>query len=334
MRTLKSIPCLFLICSSVFAPATAQRNGEATAEVSIRGGAKRWPEANRWTAVVKRGGQDRVSYTLEKEIPYGAPSPAVQTIDPDGRSLVVDSFDGVVELYDGAGVLQSTWRPFAERGPDHERILKCLPVKNGVILLCSEPGSGNARLMKTDIDLKVLWSRDLSGQSAGELVVSGDGGIVAVCSYSSDPEFSFETVIVDADGSVLRTLPSLFRTGDIDNEPGRFLLTDGRSVFLGDLPGEGRVATWSVPEKENVVSGARLTPGGGCVLVLQRVQANAEGLLYIEPELRVLDGEAQMSGKRKLNGESERQAALLLDSDKVIVVVGEVSFQCYLSDLK
>ncbi len=230
MKSLACIPGLLLLCASLVSPAAAQREGEATAEVSIRGGAKRWPEANRWTAAVKRGGEDRVSYTLEKEVPYGAPYPAAQTIDPDGRSLVVDSFDGVVELYDGAGILVRTWRPFAGSGPDHERILKCLPADNGVLFLCSEPGSGNARLVKTDINLKVLWSRGLSGQSAAEMAVSGDGGIVAVCSYSSDPGFHFETMIVDAGGSVLRALPSLFRTGDIDAEGDRFLLTDGRSV--------------------------------------------------------------------------------------------------------
>ena len=333
MKISKWIVGLCLLSFSLVSPATAQRGGEATAEVSIRAGAKKWPEANRWTARVKRSGEDRVSYTLEKEVPYGAPYPAIQTIDPDGRSLVVDSFDGVVELYDGAGILVSTWRPFAGRGPDHERILKCLPANNGVLFLCSEPGSGNARLMKTDINLKMLWSRDLSGQSAGELVVSGDGGIVAVCSYSSDPGFHFETLIVDADGAVLRALPSLFRAGDIDTEGDRFLLTDGRSVFWGNLRGGQSAVMWPVPEKESVVSGACLIPGGGCVLVVQRVQANGSGLRYVEPQLIVLDSESQIIGRRRLEGGSEHQATISLDSDKVSVGVGEETFQCRVSDL-
>ncbi len=60
------------------------------------------------------------------------------------------------------------------------------------------------------------------------------------------------------------------------------------------------------------MSDARLIPGGGCVLVLQRVQANADGLLYIEPELIALDGKAQIIGRKKINGASGHQATLLL----------------------
>jgi hypothetical protein len=334
MKKLTCIPGLLLLSASLVSPAAAQRSGEATAEVSVRGGAKRWPEANRWTATVKRGGEDRVSYTVEKEVPYGAPYPAIQTIDPDGRSLVVDSFDGVVELFDAAGILVRTWKPFAGSGPDHERILKCVAAKDGVVFLCSEPGSVSARVMKTDINLKMLWSRTLSGQSAGELVVSGDGGIVAVCSYSSDPGFLFETLIVDAGGAVLGALPSLFRAGDIDPEGDRFLLTDGRSVVWGNVRGDLEAGRWRLPEEAAVVSDARLIPGGGCVLVLQRVQATADGLRYIQPELLLLDSEARITGRKKMIGESERQATLLFESGKVTVVVGETSFQCDLADLK
>jgi len=334
MRNFIYIPGLPLLCCFLVSPAAAQGSGEATAEVSIRGGAKRWPESNRWTAAVKRGGEDRISYTLEKEVPYGAPYPAIQTIDPDGRSLVVDSFDGVVELYDGAGIPVRTWRPFAERGPDHERILKCVAVKDGVAFLCSEPGSGSARLIRTDNRLEILWSRELSGRSAGELAVSGDGGSIAVCSYSSDPGFFFETLIVDGGGGILRALPSLFRTADFDMTEDRFLLTDGRSVVIGMLQGELRVAVWRLPEEEHVVSSARLIPGGGCVLVRQRVQANADDLLYIKPEILALDSEAQIIGRRILEGESDRPATLSLDSSKVIVGFGEASYQYVLSDLK
>ena len=82
------------------------------------------------------------------------------------------------------------------------------------------------------------------------------------------------------------------------------------------------------------MSGARLIPGGGCVLVLQRVQANAEGLLHVEPELLSLDSRAQIVGRKKMNGESNRQATLFIESSKVILAVGEASFQCNLSDLK
>ena len=334
MNTLKYLFGLILLSSALVSLAVAQQAVEATADVTIRGGAKKWPESNRWTATVKRGGEDRASYTLEKEVPYGAPYPAIQTIDPDGRSLVVDSFDGVVELYDSRGSLVSTWKPFTGRGPDHERILKCLPVNDGLVFLCSEPGSDSARLMMTDNNLRILWSRNLSGQSAGELVVSVDGGIIAVCSYSSDPEFRFETLIVDAGGAVLCALPSLFRTGDIDNETGRFLLTDGRSVVWGNLRGNLALTSWNVPEKENIVSSARLTPEGGCVIVLQRVKADTAGLLYVEPQLIALSGEAHILARRWLEGESDRQAAISLDSGKVIVRVGEATFQCGLSDLK
>ncbi len=333
MRTLKCIPGLLLMYFSLFSPATAQRNGEASARVTIHAGARKWPESNRWMATVTRSGEEG-TYTLEKEVPYGAPYPAILTIAPDGRSLVVDSFDGVVELYDGAGVLVSAWKPLGERGPDHERILKCLPAKDGVLFLCSEPGSGSARLIRTDKSLERLWSRDLSGQSAGELAVSGDGSIVAVCSYSSEPEFLFETLIMNDGGSVLRALPSLFRTADFDVTDDRYLLTDGRSVVTGMLRGESTVAVWRLPEGENVVSSARLIPGGGFVLVLQRVQTNADGLLYVEPELLAFDSASRIIGRRKLDGKSERQAALLLDSDTISVVVGEASFQYRLSDLK
>jgi hypothetical protein len=189
-------------------------------------------------------------------------------------------------------------------------------------------------LIKTDIRLGVLWTRTLAGSLAGELAVSGDGGIFAVCSYSSDPEFRFETLIMEAGGGVLQALPSVFRTGDFDNEGNRFLLTDGRDVFLGNLRGSLTVATWRVPEKENVVSCARLIPGGGCVVVLQRVKADVGGLLYTEPQLLVLNSEAHFLGRRSLEGESEHQATLSLYSGKVTVGVGDMSFQCSLSDLK
>jgi len=334
MKTLKYHFGLILLSSALVSMAVAQQGGEATADVTIRAGAKKWPESNRWTATVKRGGEDRAHYTLEKEIPYGAPYPAIQRIDPDGRSLVVDSFDGVVELYDSRGSLVTTWKPFPGCRPDHERILKCLPVKNGIVFLCSDPGSGSARLIKTDIRLDVLWTRTLAGSLAGELAVSGDGGIFAVCSYISDPEFRFETLIMEADGGVLQALSSLFRTGDFDNEGNRFLLTDGRCVFLGNLRGNLMVTTWRVPERENVVSCARLIPEGGCLVVLQRVKADVGGLLYTEPQLLTLNGEAHLLGRRRLEGESERQATLSLDSGKVTVGVGALSFQCSLSDLK
>ena len=334
MNTLKYLFGLILLFSALVPLAVAQQAVEATADVTIRAGAKKWPESNSWTATVKRGGEDRAFYTLEKEVPYGAPYPAIMTIDPDGRSLVVDSFDGVVELYDSRGSLVSTWKPFSGCRPDHERILKCLPVKNGVVFLCSDPGSGSARLIKTDIRLGVLWTRTLSGSLAGELAVSGDGGIFAVCSYSSDPEFRFETLIMEADGGVLRMVPSVFRTGDFDDEGNRFLLTDGRCVFMGNLRGNLTVATWRVPEKENVVSCARLIPEGGSLAVLQRVKADINGLLYVEPQLLALNSEAHLVGRRSLEGESERQATLSLDSGKVTVGVGDVSFQCSLSDLK
>jgi len=334
MKPLKYLFGLLLLSSALVSLAVAQQAVEATADVTIRGGAKKWPESNRWTATVKRGGEDRASYTLEKEVPYGAPYPAIQTIDPDGRSLVVDSFDGVVELYDSRGSLVSTWRPFPGGRPDHERILKCLPVKNGVVFLCSEPGSGSARLIKTDIRLGVLWARTLSGRLAGELAVSGDGGIFAVCSYSSDSEFHFETLILEADGAILRALPSVFRTGDFDKEGDRFLLTDGRCVFWGNLRGSLALTVWDVQEKENIVSGARLIPGGGCVVVLQRVKADDDGLLYAEPQLLALNIEAQILGRRRLEGESDRQATIFLDSGEVMVGVGEASFQYRINDLK
>jgi hypothetical protein len=308
------------------------RDRSIVAVVTHTGSAASYPERNAWSASVftRNGG---MIYSVSMEIPYDIPFPAVYLSDT-GEAIVVQAFDGVIDYYDRRGSRTASLHPFGSSEPLHEQIVRCSVSGGRAAFLVSSPLRQNALLFITDLSGNELWQMTMADQFAGEVFLSQDAGVVCACTYSSTREISRNTAITDGAGSVLRTIPALFRHADVSPDNRFFALSDRNSVLIGKVQGEPQEpARWSTEERSRVITSVMFINGVVAASV-DSVDMSEGFPTYRSPELVVVDSSAAVLRRQSLVGSSEIPSWLTAGNDSITLQSGTSSVSIPVRDLR
>jgi hypothetical protein len=294
----------------LLAPALAQqsRNGEFSALVQTRSGAKNACEHNTWAAtVVDKNGRQR--FQLSKEIAYDVQFPFLSVAD-NGACIVINSFEGVVEFYSPSGNLDKTLLPFGKRTAEYEQNIKCSTAGSKAALFFSSSESERASLLITDLDGNELWCAALNGKQAGEVFLSSNAKFVAAGSYTPGENILRTTEVFDAAGRAIRSFAFLFRQADIGDD-GRVLLAEREKALFASLFNNQNAVQWNAVGANQVITTARII-GTGSAIVLETGNLPNGKLVYQNPSLVVFNANGKEIARIKLNSSSQRPAQLTI----------------------
>ncbi len=308
------------------------RDGAFVAVVTWTGNAASYPVRNAWNASVFTRSGER-SYDVSMEIPYDVPFPAVYLSDT-GEAIVVQAFDGVIDYYDRRGNRIASLRPFGSVEPEHEQVVRCSVAGGRAAFLVSSPIRQHARLFVTDLSGNELWQMTMTEQFAGEVFLSHDAGVLCTCTYSSMGEISRNTVVTDGVGSVLRTIPVLFRHADVSADNRYLVLSERNAVLIGKVHGESwEPARWSTGERSRIITSVMFIDG----IVAAAVDSvdMSEGFpMYRSPEIVVVDSSAAVLRRHSLAVSSKTPSVLTTGPGSIILQSGASSVSIPVRDLR
>ena len=298
----------------------SSRNGEFRAFVSVSGEAKRWPDVRLWQAAVEeRSG--RILYRLAREVPFDSPFPSLVLSDSGGSSVLFDAFEGWVEFYSGSGALLNSWRVFGEGEPDYERSIRCSVAGDRAAFLLSGTGGRPATVHLTDMRGDPLMEVTLNHRQAGELHMSDDASVIVAGSYSAGDVSSFVTSCIRGDGTILRTIPILFRAARVSPNGEALLLAGRRDVLEVALESQELKNLWAGKRSDELVTDVCYA-GPFRALLLERVILS-EGLPhYTERDVILLDAEGSVRMEKKLDGISDTPGSLTVAGEILTVSTG------------
>jgi len=300
---------VFLAAALAAAPVHAQDSpgGTTRAEVSIAGGAVRYPESNRWEARIT-GRDGTLRYVLSREVPFDVQFPSVR-VEDEGWCVVASGNEGWVEWYDANGSLVRSWRPFASPVPEYERVLKTAVGSGRTGVLLSEPGSGASRAVLTDAAGEILWTHALPYPHAGEISLAADGRFLLAGSYDTSVPPRTATVLLDAAGVEVWTREGMFRHADVDAVQGRVALGDRSGVTILPAAPGGSAAVWRTGSPAEVVSAVRWA-GERLAVAAEEVSVGEEGPRYVSTSLVILDRAGRELERRTVRVSSAAPATL------------------------
>lgn len=292
----------------------ARRSGAFYAETEIRAEAEKYPEMNSWTTTVyARGGETR--YKLSREVPYDVPFPTIYVAD-DGRSVLVISFDGLIEFHDQGGTLVRKISPFPLATTDYERVITCSVAGDRTAFVVSESRGTNARLIVTDLEGHETQNIQLTGEHAGQVFVSNSGSHVLAGSYSSDDKIRLSTVLFDRLGKPIREFDLLFRHADISEDDELVVVADRNALLIAGLDARGPAMRWTTGSTGKVITDVKVV-GRFAAAVVEAISMEEGKPVYNSPTLMVVDRTGQVAATRTLTGTSSRPATLRAEGSTV-----------------
>jgi len=244
-------------------------------------------------------------YRIQKQQAYDDPIPARVLSDRGGALILGESATGRLIFYGPAGQRLHQVVLFPDTQYDLERLLQLAVSEDGstVAVLASKRGpspvdsnaphpSGEPAVFLLDGNGNRLWQAPLRQAAPQNLALSPSGDFVFASSYSSYTGGRLEksTTLFRRNGSVVRTLPFLFRHADFSSAANVALLADRSVTRLLELStGELR---WQVryPHKTGMVVAARISPKADQVFVLTaRNVFDNDRFIFQQPVLHVLN---------------------------------------------
>ena len=317
------VPPAELVAAETVSETVVSRFGGYRAAISIDAQAERYPELNRWRAIVRDAVGNEL-YRLDRPIPYDTPYPALALSDQDGAAVLLNAFDGIVEFIDARGATVRRWRPFASETPSHERILKCSIAGSRVAFLASDPLEKRAVVYAMTIDGLPHATAELAEQQAGELYLSDDGTVIVAGGSTPLGQITVSTALMDWDGRLMATVPFDVRLADIRIGTAQVALADTRAVLLVDLDTGGYETLWSEDRPGAIVTGLRLLEPG--VAVCSQSFAYPDGIpSYTNTRVVLLSPDGVTLFDRSVEGESSAPVALDAGAGEIRVSVGQTT---------
>ncbi len=306
------------------------RNGEVSAHVSTKGGAKNKREHNTWTAeVVYKNGTKR--YQLNKEVSFDVQFPSIYPAD-NGSCVVVNVFDGLVEFYDHRGSLIKTFRPFGKPTTEHEQVIKCSVAGDRVAVLFSAPESANATLVMMTVAGEELWRASPKGKKAAEVYLSSNSKFVAAGSYTMAAQLVSVTQTFGEDGKEMSTFSKAFRCADISND-GLIAFSDRNSITLASVSAGQPMFTWNTKQKEDIVTAVKLVSNFVASSV-ENVSAESGTPMYHNPALIILNRKGDVVSTQSLTGSSQKPSKLIASGGDIILSSSTSTTKVSLKSLK
>ena len=249
--------------------------------------------------------EGRLLYRLHRPKAYDEPVPARVLSDRDGTLVLGESATARLFFFGPDGRLLREVTLFPDAEYDLERLLQIDVSADGrrVAVLAGRRGaspldagvpnpSGEPHVFLFDADGNLLWQRRLQGGAPQNVALSPDGEFLLASSYSSysDGRLERSTALLRRDGTVVRTLPVLFRSAAFAPQAGAVLLADRSAARLIRLSsGE---ALWQVrySRKAGMVAAAGLSPEADRAFVLTARNAfEKDRFVFKQPVLHVID---------------------------------------------
>jgi len=320
--------CVFWIEAVI---AQTSRNGDFYAETEIRAAAEKYPEMNSWTATVYARGAER-KYQLSREVPYDVPYPAIYLSD-DGRSLLVISFDGLIEFYNERGNLVQKLLPFPSPTPDYERVITCSVAGDRAGFVVSESRGTNARLILTDLEGHEPQNIQLEGKHAGQVYVSNSSRHVLASSYSSDDKIKLSTFLFDRLGKSIHEFDILFRHADISEDDELAVVADRNALLIAGLDARAPAIRWTTGSTERVITDVKVI-GGFVAAVVEEISIEAGKPVYNSPSLMLVDRKGQVVATRTHTGTFPHPAVLHTEGSTATLSTGNLSVTLDVSTIR
>jgi hypothetical protein len=301
---------------TLLAGTTCTRGQEFRVETGFESPAKLFSDGKRWYAsVVDASGG--VRYTIEREVPYGSPFPALAISPDEGWGIFLDAFEGIVEFLDATGAPVRSLRPFGDSAPNHERILKCSIGRTMAAFLWSIPDGESACAALFSASGDEIWNRRLHGNCGGEVQISKEGDYVLAGSSSFRESPQFTTELFDAVGDRIASIPHSFRSAYIaEAEAGALppiILSDGRTLYR--LRADTATEIWSVGAGNDVITDVAMSSDGTILALVQNVSAGDMGIRY--GESRLLTSRGQATQIRPVNTSGEDRLSFHRSGDRL-----------------
>ena len=305
---------------STYTQQVESRAGGFHAEITLEARAERHPELNRWRATVMDSARN-VLYQIEREIPYGSPYPALALSDSGGAGMVLNAFDGIVEVLDSRGTVVRRWRPFAAEEPSHERILKCSVAGQRVAVLASDPTSPPALVYAMELEGALSAASALPEAQGGEIYLSTDGEVIVAGGSTAGERLTVSTSILSWGCSLLDTVGLDFRLADVPAGGTTAVLADLRTVVEIDYESHERRKLWEENRPAAIITalGSHLR---GTVVVSQQAEMRGGPARYTGTRLVLITQAGLMLLDRDLEGEATRPAALVCAEEAIFVTLG------------
>ncbi|MEW6511448.1 MAG: hypothetical protein AB1428_10855 [Bacteroidota bacterium] len=278
------------------------------ANVEFSGRARNGAEWNFWRATIVDA-DGKVRYVLEKRVPFDVPPPSIAVTDEGGGSVVIQSFEGVLEFYDGAGRLLREWHPFRSPRPDYERTIQCSVAGGKAAFLIAEPGEQHARVVVCGSGGGHLWERSMPLAAGAGIVLADSGNLVLACAYAVAEKMQAASLFFDAAGDEVQQVAEFFTRADISPDGKRFVMVNRRRVTAGGVGDSSRVRSWQLQDTTRVISSVCYT-AGGIALVAERYEVGDAGVRFREPVVMEYSVDGILQGQTQFPGSSPHPTVL------------------------
>ena len=198
------------------------------------GGAKDAKGSNTFRATLLKNGST-VS-TVERKLPYDVPFPSVHINETTGIFILSYTFDGFVEVYNGAG--KKLWEEnfFKEMGPNYERTITVALGSNVIAFLTSDVTLPNASVHRYTVSGRKEWETALPHSMGYEIAMSNDERTIVAGSYFVlEDEVRTASTLLDMEGTVRGTAAILFRSASFNDKGDLVALASDREMVVYDV---------------------------------------------------------------------------------------------------
>lgn len=266
-------------------------------------------------------------YTIRFEMSYDKPIPALYLAN-NGRSVLVDGYRGIVEIFQLNGSLIQQIDLFDDDILDYEKPIACAVANEGelfAIVAQKYPMSidsntsifvsGEPYLFCFSLDGKEILKNPLELNTVAEVAISPSGNHVVVSQYT--PEREIKSTILDLNGDIVLEIPTLFRYAQFSSDDSLLLLADKKTLFEIDLQKRAYSTSNIInPDKDRMVAEIFFAETDRKILILtaKSVFQNSR-FEYIEPGLLEFEQKGEKLWEVKFNGETFITPSIFSDSN-------------------
>lgn len=236
--------------------------------------------------VVDREGREQ--YTVRREVVYDAAFPSAGVFE-SGKLIIIDSFTGIVEIYNTEGEEVKTVTLPGAGDVEHERNIDFSFHGDRVALVVSEPAYKYIRFFIADESGEILVQEQFDISHATGIVYSPDGSLLAVGAYGWEGKSLRENMIfVTDEGEVLGTVDAGFRNGFFTDDGSSFIGYTNSQAHLIDA--EEFKLRWSYRiEEDRIILDAELNGAGLVVLSSDKPDLIDGTWMYENPVVRTIE---------------------------------------------
>lgn len=277
------------------------------------------------------------SVTLLSEISYPLLEPESipqVTLLDNGGLILSESAIGQLNFYAPSGNLTRQIRLFDDAGYDLERVLLVAAgnARSGkVAVLASKKGSapldsnvpvpsGEPHLFLFDFQGNKLWQKALPEAAPANLAFSPDGKSLLVSVYSSYlfKDIVKKTLLMQADGAILKSFPFLFKHADFDSQSKLALIADRFTARQINLENGNLLWEYHFLPEKGMITNLKLNESGQTATILTGINRFSNNRFeFHKPQIYIFNGKGKLLEQISFENEFFLHPALTIKNNEI-----------------